>query len=117
MSSSIIVQRVCEYCSNIFQAKTTHTRYCSRQCNCRHYKVLAREKKIQTSNNEVSKVLSLPFEILNAKPFLSVPEVSKLLGVSSRTIYRLIKTKEIVIKKIGRRTIIARDEIKRYFSN
>jgi excisionase family DNA binding protein len=60
---------------------------------------------------------NLPFEVLNAKPFLSVDEVSTLIGVSTRTIYRLIKNEEILVKKVGRRTIITKDEIKRFFRN
>jgi excisionase family DNA binding protein len=60
---------------------------------------------------------NLPFEVLNAKPFLSVDEVSTLIGVSTRTIYRLIKNEVILVKKVGRRTIITKDEIKRFFTN
>ncbi len=60
---------------------------------------------------------NLPFEVLNAKPFLNVDEVSTLIGVSTRTIYRLIKNEEILVKKVGRRTIITKDEIKRYFAH
>ena len=60
---------------------------------------------------------NLPFEVLNAKPFLSVDEVSTLIGVSNRTIYRLIKNEEILVKKVERRTIITKDEIKRFLTN
>lgn len=60
---------------------------------------------------------NLPFEVLNAKPFLSVVELSNLLGVSTRTVFRLIKSGALIVKKVGRRTIITKDELKRYLTN
>lgn len=60
---------------------------------------------------------NLPFEVLNAKPFLSVLELSNLLGVSTRTIFRLIKNGALIVNKVGRRTIITKDELKRYLTN
>ena len=60
---------------------------------------------------------NLPFEVLNAKPFLSVLELSNLLGVSTRTVFRLIKSGALIVKKVGRRTIITKDELKRYLTN
>ena len=117
MSSNIIVIRVCEYCGNQFEAKTTFTRFCSRSCNGKNLKDIARQRNIDASNLETNKAISIPYEILNSKPFLNVTEVSKLIGVSSRTIFRLIKIGKLSIKKVGRRTLITKEEIKRYFSN
>jgi excisionase family DNA binding protein len=117
MSSKIFVTRICEFCGKQFEARTTFTRFCSSSCNGKSSKDALRKKKIELSNNETLQRANLPFEVLNAKPFLSVNDVSKLLGVSTRTIYRLIKRGELLVKKVGRRTIVSKDEIKRYFTN
>jgi excisionase family DNA binding protein len=117
MSSNIYVKRICEFCGNQFEGRTTYTRFCSRSCNGKFSKNAIRDKKIELSNMESIQRANLPFEVLNAKPFLSVDEVSTLIGVSTRTIYRLIKNEEILVKKVGRRTIITKDEIKRFFTN
>ena len=117
MSSNIYVTRVCEFCKNQFQARTTFTRFCSASCNGKFNKDVIRRKKIELSNMETLQRTNLPFEVLNSKPFLSVVELSNLLGVSTRTIFRLIKSGALLVKKVGRRTIITKDELKRYLTN
>lgn len=55
--------------------------------------------------------------ILGAKLFLNKAETAELLGVSSKTIYRMIKRGELKAKKFGRRVIIARKDIDEMFSD
>jgi excisionase family DNA binding protein len=117
MSSKIYVTRICEFCGSQFEGRTTYTRFCSKSCNGKFSKDAIRKKKIELSKMETLQRVNLPYEVLNAKPFLSVIDVSKLLGVSARTIFRQIKNGELMMKKVGRRTIISKDEIKRYFTN
>ena len=38
MSSNFVVKRLCEHCGQVFEAKTTVTRFCSKLCNKRSYK-------------------------------------------------------------------------------
>lgn len=90
MSSNIKVQRICGHCGNDFIAKTTVTKYCSHKCSQRAYKARIKEGKINISNKETEKIITRPIEELKAKEFLSVREVSTLLGCSVRTTYRLI---------------------------
>jgi len=115
MSSNIKTQRICQYCGKEFIAKTTVTKYCSHACNSRAYKANVKNLKIQLSNTETQQIKVKPIEELNAKPFLSISESCQLLGVSRRTIYRMIERKNLTVVKIGSRSIIKRSDIDRIF--
>lgn len=80
MSSNIRVQRICEYCSNEFTARTTRTKYCSHKCANRAYKAQKRTEKINKSNIETTEVKLQSIEVLKAKDFLNINEVCKLIG-------------------------------------
>ena len=118
MSSNIIVKRICDYCKNAFDAKTTKTKYCSHICNSRGYKLNQKLKKIETSDTETKSKASNYVMDVNSKDFLTVNEASKLLNMSSKTVYRLIEQNELnafnfsVIK-----TLIRRKDIESYFDN
>jgi excisionase family DNA binding protein len=43
--------------------------------------------------------------------FLPVPEACRAIGVSRSTLYELIAAGEIAIRKIGRKTLIPREEL------
>ena len=90
MSSNIKVKRICVYCSSEFIAKTTSTRYCSKKCNTAHYKAKARTQKVEQSNTETKRIRNKPIQDIQEKEFLTVKDVSILLGCSIRSAYRLI---------------------------
>ena len=116
MSSNIKVQRICQHCGNEFTAKTTSTAYCSLQCNRRAYKAKIRANKVEVSNKETKQVKNRPIEELKAKEFLSVRDVSKLIGCSVRTVYRHIAYGNIKAVNIGQRiTRIRRMDIDKLF--
>lgn len=115
MSSNIQIQRICQHCGEEFTARTTVTKYCGDNCAKRAYKVRMREEKITISNVETQAKKAKPMNELKEKEFLSVNETSVLLGISRRTIYRMIQRKEFKIGKAGMRTIIKRSEIDRLF--
>ena len=117
MSTNIEVQRVCQHCGNTFIARTTVTRYCSHKCNSRAYKAKVRGEKIEVSNTETSVRITKPIEELKAKPFLSITDTCRLLGVSRRTNYRMLERGDIGAGKVGSRTIIQRAEIDKLFPN
>ena len=91
MSSNIKVKRICVYCSREFIAQTTSTKYCSKKCNSAHYKAKVRAKKVERSNIETTQKKHKPIQDVQAKEFLSVKDVSLLLGCSKHSIYRLIE--------------------------
>ena len=113
MSSNISVKRVCQYCGKEFAAKTTVTKYCSLQCNSTHYKAKVRAAKVDASNTETvkTKEKGRAVEELNAKTFLSIEEASRLVGISRRTVYRLVERDGLKVGKAGSRTIIRRSDL------
>lgn len=114
MSSNIKIIRTCELCKKEFTARTLHTRYCSHECNSKHYKVLTREKKIEEAVGKDSEPMHYDSDV-NVKQFLSIEETAMLLGASRRTIHRLIADKKIKVGKLGSRTIIKRQFIDNLF--
>ena len=119
MSSNIQVTKTCENCGEQFEAKTLVTRYCSHTCNRRHYKKRKRQEKLQRfEEKQRQSAIQLPdvdYEALGAKEFLSIKEAAVLIGVSERTLYRLMESGSLEAKKIGRRTIIRRAAIDKLF--
>lgn len=114
MSTNISVQRICEYCQNEFTARTTKTKYCSHQCNSKHYKLKVKGVKIEKSNTETRKKKTHDITKVNAKEFLTVKDVSLLLGCSLRTAYRLVNDGTIGGVNLAQRlTRITRREINR----
>jgi len=56
-----------------------------------------------------------PIEILKAKVFLSIADTCKLIGISRRTVYRMIQRGELTKGKAGNRTIIRRADLDKLF--
>jgi len=113
MSSNIKVQRICQQCGKEFTARTTVTQYCSDPCSKRAYKARLRVSKIEASNKHTQRIKSQPIEELKAKAFLSIADTCKLIGISRRTVYRIIERGELIIGKAGKRTIIRRSDLDR----
>lgn len=114
MSSNIRIQRICQYCCNDFEAKTTVTKYCSLRCAQRAYKQRSKTQKIETSNKATKEIKAKPITELRAKEFLSIAETCKLLGISKVTFHRVVNRGQMNVRKVGRRTIIKRVEIDRF---
>ncbi len=111
MSSNIKVQRICNNCGNEFTAKTTTTLYCSRSCYSAAYKAKQRAVKIEQSDKETQRIRTQPIEQLKAKAFLSIADTCRLIGISRRTVYRMIERGELIKGKAGKRTIIRRSDL------
>ena len=115
MSSNIRIQRICQHCNKEFTARTTVTKFCTDNCAKRAYKLKIKESKIEASNKETEIIKAKPIEEIKTKDFLSIAETSQLLGISRRTIYRMIDRNELKKGKAGTRTIIKRSEIDKLF--
>lgn len=113
MSSNIRIEKTCQFCHEQFIAKTTVTKYCGDRCAKRAYKKRKRDEKIKATINEKPETFT---PILKEKEFLSIKETSSLLGVSRWTIHRLIKNGLLPSKKLGRRVIIKKQDIKKLLS-
>ena len=111
MSSNIRVERICQHCGKGFTARTTVTRYCGDACSKKAYKERLKASKIEASNQETRRIKNRPVEELKAKAFLSIADTCKLIGISRRTVYRMIERGELITGKAGRRTIIRRSDL------
>jgi len=116
MSSNFTVNKVCEYCGNVFTAKTTVTRFCSKTCNSRNYKQQLRGEKITLSNQAIRQVITHKLEELTNLEFLSVKAAAKLLGASDKIVYAMIKSGRLKATNLSiRKTVINRADIERLF--
>ncbi|MBC6368035.1 helix-turn-helix domain-containing protein [Algoriphagus sp. AK58] len=116
MTTNLRINKNCQFCGEVFVAKTLTTKYCSHKCNSRHYKVLAREKKIaQHLGKETEKKSSEnganAFLSMRDKEYLSITEAAALIGVSKRTIERLISAEKLQVVRLNRRVIISKKNI------
>ena len=118
MSSNIEIERICQHCSKDFIAKTTVTRYCSDDCAKRAYKARKRAEKIGVSVAEIQQIRQKSIEDLKAREFLTVMQVSKLIGCSKQNVYKLINTGELKATNILiKKTIVKRSEIDKLFES
>lgn len=116
MSSNIQITRVCKHCGNEFTARTTVTQYCSDSCSKRAYKARIRAGKIEASNSETQRVRNKPVEDLKEKDFLTVTQVSKLIGCSRQNVYKLINTGRLKATNILlKKTIVRRADLNQLF--
>lgn len=115
MSANITVERICELCGKIFTARTTVTRYCSLNCNRRHYKQKQRNSKISKSHEETLKVKpqAVPEQPVE---FLTIRQASRLLHCSERMLYDQIRSGRIkAIRLSERKTLIKRKHLDKAF--
>jgi len=116
MSSNIEVQRICQHCGKEFTARTTTTLYCSHKCNSAAYKAKLRTVKVEVSNKVTQRIKTQPIEELKAKVFLSVRDVSKLIGCSRQNVYLLINAGKLKATNIlEKKTIVKRSDLDKLF--
>jgi excisionase family DNA binding protein len=116
MSSNIQVQRICQHCGTEFTARTTVTKYCTDTCGKRAYKARVRAGKVEESNKQTQQIKNRPIEELKAKEFLTVSDVSKLIGCSRQNVYKLINTGKLKATNILlKKTIIKRSDLDKLF--
>jgi len=118
MSSNIQVQRICQHCGKEFTAKTTVTQYCGDHCAKRAYKARLKTAKIEASNKETRRKKNQPIEELKSREFLSVTQVSKLIGCSRQNVYNLINSGKLTATNIlEKKTIVKRADLDKLFDN
>jgi len=123
MSSNIRISKACEYCKQLFTAKTIHTRYCSHTCNRKAYKGLKRKEKIDSVTRPsiptnptippIPQIIGTDYIAISKKEFLTINEACLLLNITSVTLRRWIKSGIVPTQRIGKKHIIKRKEIDR----
>jgi excisionase family DNA binding protein len=120
MSTNIRVIKTCEYCNKKFEAKTLHTRYCSHICNSRHYKQIARNKKIKTAvakeavKPKAQLLTPIDYSSIQIKELLTIREACALLNITHVTLRRWLKSNLLTSSRIGKKHLIKRSEINQY---
>ncbi len=117
MSSNIRVQRICQHCGNEFVSQKTTTAYCSHRCNSAAYKAKQRAGKVEASNSDTERTKNQRIEELRVREFLSVTQVSKLIGCSRQNVYSLINTGKLKATNILlKKTIVMRSDLDELFT-
>ena len=85
-------------------------------CSNKVYKKKIKEGKIANSNLQTIQIKNQPLTELKFKEFLTVKQLSLLLGFLIRTVYRLINDKKISSYNFSeRKTLIRRSDIDALF--
>lgn len=120
VASKIQIKKVCEFCGKEFLALKRTTRFCSKTCMDRAYKQKLRKQQVQEVENRVREIsMNNPvFLDVKTKDYLSPQEASKLIGVTTRSIYNLIYSGVLVAAHMSSRmTIIKRCSIEAMLDN
>ncbi len=116
MSSNIRLQRICELCDKEFIARTTVTKYCSDTCSKRAYKLRKRAEKVEASQARTRKTKTETQEDLKVREFLTVTQVSKLIGCSRQNVYKLINSGKLeATNLLEKKTIVKRSDLDKLF--
>lgn len=107
------IKKICEHCGLEFIAQTTVTKYCSKTCNSRAYKLNIRElrEKLTEATQPVPKTQSKPKEdpnsyfALKTLDYLTIKEAAALLKCDKRTVYRMVKSGSIPAANLSIRKI------------
>lgn len=122
MSSGILVNRICEYCSSEFVAKTTVTRFCGESCAKRSYKQRIRDKKLEQSNKQTENIRKEAVSIrmraiknVTELEYLNPTDVAKLLMCSRKNVYSLMDAGRLVYSQVSdKKRLISRKNIDKY---
>lgn len=113
-ASSIKIKKTCEWYGNEFYAQKVTTRYCCKKCNEKAYKTGLRKAQVA----EATKVLEIQDSQTKDKEFMSVREVSQLLGITARATYNLIYRGQLIASKLSpRMTIITKESVNAMLSS
>ena len=114
-ATNITVKRVCEFCGKEFISQKITTRFCSRECNNKAYKLRLRQTHVKESEN---KTAEKPLSEIKDKEYLSVNEAAIVLGLSRKSAYNLIYKGILKATRFSNRlTIIKRSDIETMFEN
>ena len=103
------IQKKCFCCGNQFTAKRVTTKYCSNACNSKHYKLRKKvmdDPSLSFNEKLFKEELFKQQATINVKPYLSIKEAGKFIGMSRSSIYRLIKSGQLKVTKIDRKSVV-----------
>ena len=107
-TSNIRIKKLCEFCKQEFMAQKTTTRFCSKKCAERAYKLRLRIQKVE-QHEQLSQKEPMATNAENLQ-YLSPNETAKLLGITARSVYNLIYTGVLKAAKLSSRMTMIRKE-------
>jgi len=113
MSSTIEIQKKCEWCGAIFTARKTTTAYCSHRCANLAYKEKKRKQKVENLQQKFTEEAKKPSRF--EKEFLTPTEVAKFLGIGRTSTYRYLRIGKIKAVRFNGKTLIKRVDFDQMF--
>lgn len=110
------ITRICQFCNEEFTAKTTKTKFCSLKCGSRNYKLITRHMTNDVSIKETEKAGLQDFAAIKKKDYLSIADCVQFLGISRRTLYRMMVRNDVDTVKLGRRRFVVRKSVEAIFA-
>lgn len=123
------IKKVCEFCKQPFIAQTTTTKYCTHRCNQKAYKANAKKAKITKAILETNEAIKEKFVNPAVKPtvvndksrlnfdWVGIKDLSVFIGLSERTLFRLIQDPAFPKLKVGKRLLFRKDEVVNYLNS
>lgn len=132
MGKLMQIPKICIWCGANFIAQKETTQYCSHICNKRAYKNKLRREKLKQKDEEAKEMSKPPIiqktknaqesnpsvnkqTIIKEKEFLSVLEVSILMGVTRNTINKYCASGKLKCLKMNRKIFIRRKDLDELF--
>ena len=113
MSSTININKICEWCDKEFTAHKCSTRFCSKRCSEHSYKALRRQRYVE-ENNAATKDKVKETSVGNGK-YLTPCQCANMMGVSRATLYRYLEAGKIPCIQFNGKTLISRASIDKMF--
>ena len=115
MSSTIDINKICEWCGKEFIAHKCTTRYCSKRCSEHAYKSLRREAHVKKEN-----LITQEKKEDKKKPlgnYFTPRQCAVLLGIGKSSVYRCLAEGLIPCIRLKGKTLISRASIDKMFEN
>lgn len=115
MSSTIDINKICEWCGKEFIAHKCSTRFCSKRCSEHSYKALRRKAHVETENRITEhKERKKQF---TSEQFFTPRQCAVLLGIGKSSVYRCLAEGIIPCIRLKGKTLISRASIDKMFEN
>lgn len=115
MSSTIDINKICEWCGKEFIAHKCSTRFCSKRCSEHSYKALRRQAHIEQESHATSE--SKKQRCIPTDNYFSPRQCAILLGIGKSSVYRCLAEGLIPCIRLKGKTLIGRASIDKMFEN
>ncbi|MCM1522776.1 MAG: helix-turn-helix domain-containing protein [Muribaculaceae bacterium] len=110
MSSTIEIQKTCEWCHSVFIARKCSTKYCCKRCAERAYKDGKRKEHVEREQRKAK----MPKKV-DESPFITPAQCADLIGVCRASIYNYLAENAIPCFQFKGKTLIRRESLNALF--